>query len=98
VTPAFSNPYVRLSALRYLRQLRSGSVTALHLSHIRCDCSCFPVPGTNLTADKLNRLLGSSTGVLAPDLITVVEDGGRQWLYGCDMLCGHSAFLLNLVD
>jgi hypothetical protein len=50
------------------------SVTALYLGHVWGDRSGFAVENPHLTAEKLHRLLCSSTGILAPDLGTVVED------------------------
>ena len=69
-------------------------VAALHLAHVRSNVCCFPVEAPHLATEKLYRLLCRSTGILAPDLSTVVEDTGRQRVYGCDMVLSHSAFLL----
>ena len=76
----------------------AGLVAALHLAHIRRNVGCFPVKVPHFATEKLYRLLRRSTGILAPDLSTVVEDTGRQRVYGCDMVLSHSAFLLFLVD
>ena len=73
----------------------AGLVSALHhLGHFRrCGC-CLPSPGAHFPADYLCGLFRGCTGVLAPDISTVVEDTGRQLVFGCDMVLSHSAFLL----
>jgi hypothetical protein len=65
-----------------------------HLGHLRRSGRCLLSPGTHFPADSLRCLFCGCTGVLAPDLSTVVEDTGRQRVYGCDMVLSHSAFLL----
>ena len=64
---------------------------------IRGDAGGTLLPGTDFPADDLNGLLCRCTGILAPDIVSIVEDAGRQRLMRYVMDLGHSAssFLLS---
>lgn len=85
-----------MSAFFYALALtaRLLSVAALNRGDLLRYLRGFAIENANLSTDKLHRLLGSIASILAPDLSTVVEDTGRQRVYGCDMVLSHSAFLL----
>jgi hypothetical protein len=74
--------------------LQVGLVAALHLAQVGSSNYRSFVPGAKCACNHLNHVTAGFTGVLAPDSTTVVEDGRRQLVNGCDRLNGHNAFLL----